>query len=439
MTKTKRLGFVEALLFAIASSVGLRWLPVSGATGPSSLVFWLLALLAFYIPETIAVLELTEHYEGTGSVYTWVRETLGEHAKFVCGWFYWISVLPYLAGLIYFLSGLFLSAAGADPKNVALSLPLSLGITAFVTVTQVIGLRAGKWLTNIGSIAGWSVVVVILVAAGIALARNEGATNFVHASYVPPKTSGSVLFFSNVVFGFAGIESLSFLRDEIRGGQRTIRRVLVTLGAFAFGVYTVGTMAMLVLLPQDRLTHLEGFADAIRAAFGRIGHPFLAVLVIAFFALTQVGALTVWFGIAARAPAEAGIDHVLPRVLTKKRADGEPPRAAVLMQGALTALTVVLAQAGEGAAAAYDFLLSMSVLTAGIPYVFIFAAHFSLKRSIAGAVGFLTTVVALICTLAPSASDEHPVRTFSKILASTAGSLCVGLALYGLGRARRRA
>ena len=41
---------------------------------------------------------------------------------------------------------------------------------------------------------------------------------------------------------------------------------------------------------------------------------------------------------------------------------------------------VILSQAGEGAAAAYDFLVAMSVLTATIPYVLVFAAYLARDR-----------------------------------------------------------
>ena len=114
---------------------------------------------------------------------------------------------------------------------------------------------------------------------------------------------------------------------------------------------------------------------------------------------------------------------------------------------------VILGQAGEGAAATYDFLLAMSVLTSTIPYLYVFAAYLARKRwpempdawqppggartgAILGVVGIISTLIAIACTMVPSGTDAHPLATFLKIVLSTSVSLAVGLFLYWLGRRR---
>jgi hypothetical protein len=105
---------------------------------------------------------------------------------------------------------------------------------------------------------------------------------------------------------------------------------------------------------------------------------------------------------------------------------------------------VALGAAGASTAAAYDFLVSMSVLTNTICYVFVFAAYLKVKRGtpwalVIGVVGEITTITAIVCTMVPSASDPHPMETFLKIAISTAAMVAVGLFLYWLGTRRRAA
>ena len=116
---------------------------------------------------------------------------------------------------------------------------------------------------------------------------------------------------------------------------------------------------------------------------------------------------------------------------------------------------VVLSQAGSNVAAAYDFLVAMSVLTSTIPYLFMFAAYLKFARAddvpgawrmpggvpatlFVGAVGQCATVIAIACTLVPSSSEPRPLAAFLKIVLSTAVMLAVGLVLYWLA-ARRKA
>jgi amino acid transporter len=117
---------------------------------------------------------------------------------------------------------------------------------------------------------------------------------------------------------------------------------------------------------------------------------------------------------------------------------------------------VGLSQAGSSVAAAYDFLIAMSVLTSTIPYLFMFAAYLKFARAddvpgawrmpggarttlIVGGVGQCATVIAIACTLVPSSSEPHPVAAFLKVVLSTAVMLAVGLLLYWLAARRRNA
>jgi amino acid transporter len=453
MTSAPRLKFFDTTLYAIVASIGIRWLPVAAAIGPASLPLWLLSFFVFYIPLAMATAELTERFEGGGSLYGWTRGTFGALPAFVCGWFYWISLLPYLAGIIYFLSGVLLSVIGADTHNTTFYLAMSVAVTVIATAIQLLGLRFGKWLTNLGGSGGWLIFLLIIISAAILLWRHAGATDFLHSSYLPHANFDTAILWGTICFGISGTETVAFLRNDIDGGMRTIRRVLVALGVAMILIYGVGTAAMLVILPQTELTRLGGLTDALHAAFSRVGLPAFAVFALAFFALSQLGGLTAWFGIGARLPVEAGIDNFLPPLFAKRSARTGAPVPAILLQGGLTLFVVILSQAGEGAAAAYDFLLAMSVLTATIPYIFVFAAYLARNRwpiipgawippggaatgKLLGAVGMIATIVAIACTMVPSGSDAHPLATFLKIVLSTLGALAAGLFLYWLGQRR---
>ncbi len=451
----KQLTFFDVVFYTIVATIGIRALPVAAASGPATLPLWLLALICFYLPLSVATVELTSRFAGSGSLYGWTRETFGPLAGFACGWFYWVSLFPYFAGMIYFMSGLILSAVHADTHNTLLYLAISVVITCLATGLQLLGLRFAKWLPNIGAGCSWLIFFLIVFAAAALVWRGGSATNFASASYVPRFNFDTAILWGIMVFALGGAESVAFLRDNIQGGMRTIRHVLVALGIAMVTIYMIGTAAMLIILPQAELTRLSGLSDALHSAFAHVGYPVLAVVAIAGLALSQFGGLSAWFGIGAQLPVEAGIDSFLPPAFAKHHAKTGAPVAAILLQGGLTLVVVVVSQAGESAAAAYDFLVAMSVLTYAIPYIFIFAVYLSHKRwpdaagawqppggrhssRMLGVVGMMATLSAIACTLVPSNSDLHPLASFLKILISAVVMLGVGLLLYGLGNRRRR-
>lgn len=440
-----KLKFLDTTFYAIVACIGIRWLPVAGASGPASLLLWVLAFVTFYVPLSAATVELTDRFPGGGSLYGWTRGTFGPLAGFICGWFYWVSLLPYFAGIIYFLSGLVLSAAGANTHNPMLYLGASVLFTCLATGIQLLGLRFSKWLPNLGAGGSWVIFFLLVFAAALLALRGEGATDFLRASYRLPLDFNTAILWGTIVFAMNGSETVAFMRDEIKGGMRTIRKVLAALGLAMVTIYMLGTAATLVVLPQSALTRLAGLPDALHAAFQHVGLPALGVIAIAGLALSQFGGVSAWFGIGARLPMEAGIDNFLPPVFARKDARTGAPVAAILLQGGFTLVMVVLSQAGEGAAAAYDFLVAMSVLTSTIPYVYVFAAYLAQSRGPDGAwsppggvrtsrmlgiIGMVSTLSAIACTLVPSDTDPHPLAAFLKIVLSTLGMLLVGLALY---------
>jgi len=450
-----KLKFIDATLYAVAMNIGLRWIAVAAAAGPAAFPLWLVALFAFYVPLVAATAALTARFEAEGGIYAWARDTYGPLPGFICGWFYWIALMPYFAGILYFLSGLIVSAVGADATNTLLYLGISIGISAFVIAFQVAGLRFGKWLTNFGAAGSWAIFLTILAIAFFISSRGTSATNFFHASYLPAMNFDTAILWGSIVFAFSGAESIAFLRNDIAGGMRTILRVLAISGVAIAFVYIVGTAALLVILPHADLTRLGGFPDALRVAYGRAGFGHFASIAIGLLALAQLGGFTGWFGIGARLPFAAGLDHFLPPLFARRNAKTGAPVAAVLLQGGLMLVMVVLSQAGSNVAAAYDFLIAMSVLTSTIPYLFTFAAYLKFAHAddvpgawhmpggvratlIVGGIGQCATVIAIACTLVPSSSEPHPLAAFLKIVLSTAVMLAVGLLLYWFA-ARRRA
>src|ERR1700722_1776132 len=306
------LKFLDTTLYAIVATIGIRWLPVAAAVGPAALPLWVLAFFTFYIPLAVATAELTSRFHGGGSLYGWVGGTFGPLAGFVCGWFYWVGLLPYFAGIIYFLSGLVLSAVGANTHNAMLYLSVSLAIACMATGVQFFGLRFGKWLTNLGGTGSWAIFFLVIAAAALLVGRGASATHFLGSSWIPPFGFDTAILWGTIVFALSGSESVAFLRNDIEGGIRTVVRVLVALGIAMILIYMAGTAAMLVILPKADLTRLSGLPDALHAAFSRAGFPALAGLAIGLFAISQLGGLTAWFGIAVRLPVEAGIDSFLP-------------------------------------------------------------------------------------------------------------------------------
>jgi amino acid transporter len=95
---------------------------------------------------------------------------------------------------------------------------------------------------------------------------------------------------------------------------------------------------------------------------------------------------------------------------------------ALLTEAIIAVVCVLLGQAGTSVRGAYNILVSMTVITFLIPFLFLFAAMFRLQREPAGpdvrrvpggrpvayllsSVGFVTTSVAIVLSFVPTADE----------------------------------
>jgi amino acid transporter len=384
----------------------------------------------------------------------WARDGIGPLAGFICGWLYWIALMPYFAGILYFLSGLAIAAIGGDPKDSLLYISISVTISLLVTAVQVAGLKYGKWPPNVGMIGGWIVVFIIVATGAVIGTEGRSATDFRHSSYAVPFDFDTAILWGTIVFAYSGLETAGMLRNEIEGGMRTVVRVLAIVGIGSIFVYLAGTSSFLVILPQSELTRLGGFSDALRTGLGHVGLGRYAPLVIGLFALSMLGSFVAWFGVGARLPFAAGIDAFLPAIFARRNAKTGAPVPAILLQAVLMIGIAILSQAGSSVAGAYDFLVAMAVLGSTIPYLFVFwvlikTADMSPvpgawappggRRTtlVLGWLGMASSLVAIACTMVPSSSDPHPLAAFLKIVVAAAAMIGVGLLFYWLAARRR--
>ena len=94
--------FRDLVLFYVVVVLSVRWTATAATAGPSILIVWLAALFCFFIPLAASVMELSSRYPEEGGIYVWTREAFGDFAGFICAWAYWMSNLPFFAGVLYF-------------------------------------------------------------------------------------------------------------------------------------------------------------------------------------------------------------------------------------------------------------------------------------------------------------------------------------------------
>jgi len=450
------LGFRDLVLFYVVTGISLRWIATAAAAGPSSIVIWMGAWLCFYTPLALSVLELSSRYPGEGGLYVWSKHAFGDFSGFMSAWTYWTSNLPYFPAVLYFAASniLFMrqTAWAHLSNNATFYIVFSLLTLAAATLMNIVGLDVGKWLNNVGALAMWIPVGLVIVMGLIAWHRYGSATQFTVRSMTPSTHLNDIIFWSVLTFAFGGCETASFMGEEIKNPRRSIPFALLFAGATVAFCYIVGTAAILLALPSGEVSNLQGLVQAISKTASRVGFPGVLPVAAFLIALSNIGAAGAYLAAVARLPFVAGLDRFLPPAFGALHPRWKTPWVALLTQFVLGALFIFLGQAGTSVKGAYDVLVSMGVITYFIPYLYLFAAMIKLQGEPAGpdvmrvpggtgvaklvaALGFLTTGLTIVLSLIPQPDEPNRPLALFKIVGGTGVLVLLGMWIYSVGKA----
>ena len=113
----RTLGLTDLVLLGTVAIVNVNTVPPVAGYGRATLVLWVVAFAAFFVPEGIAVLALSRRYPGEGGVYLWARRHFGDLHGFVSGWCYWTNNLFYVPVLLVYLAGVVAFAGASAPRR----------------------------------------------------------------------------------------------------------------------------------------------------------------------------------------------------------------------------------------------------------------------------------------------------------------------------------
>jgi len=101
-----------------------------------------------------------------GGIYVWSKRAFGDFAGFMTAWTYWTCNLPYFPAVLYFAASNALymrpSSWAHLSNNTTFYVVFSLLALTVATLLNILGLDIGTWLHNLGALAMWIPVGIII-------------------------------------------------------------------------------------------------------------------------------------------------------------------------------------------------------------------------------------------------------------------------------------
>jgi selenocysteine lyase/cysteine desulfurase/amino acid transporter len=387
----RELGRLDTVLFLIAAMVVIDTIGAI-ATGGGEVFTWLIVLfVAFFVPSALISAELGSAIPEEGGAYAWVRTAFGRFAGALTSLLYWAGTPVWLGGsvAIVAMSAYEVFIGGLSRNGMYL---FGTALVGLATLGAVIPLRYGKWITTSGAIT--QIVLLTFFTCSVAIYGMQHGVHGIHIGDLGPSRAVFIAVVPVLLFSFTGIELPASAAEEMRDPRRDIPVAVGRAGIALLLMYAIPILAVLIVLPTDRITSLHGLIDAFEqvltvyggstagdgAALSGAGLWLGRIAGIAFIWVLAASG-TAWIIGAGRTQAAACLDGAGPSPLGRISPRSGVPTRMSLVSGAVSLATMVgylSMTAGDGQKY-FSAALTASIALIVVAYLMIYPAFMALR------------------------------------------------------------
>ena len=448
----KELGLFDLVLTQVVFVVGTISVGWAAKLGDSQNVFWLLAIVTFYLPLAAVVIFLNKLMPLEGGLYQWAKLAFNDFVAFMVAWNLWVFAISILAGIGLVVTTNLSYAVDAPWMNekkwfiTFISCVLVFGMMAAATR----GLGLGKWVHNAGGIMLMITFAALIGLPLVGLARGTVTNYHPLTVKIPELSLLNVNVYSKLALGaLTGFEYIAILAGETRAPARNIGRSVIISAPIIAVMFILGTSSVLAFVSPDKVDLIGPIPQVLSLGFGSFGWVGKIVSVaILGVVVRQIALMSIYFTANTRLPMVAGWDRLLPAWFTRLHAKYKTPVNSILFVGAVTLVLGLASLIGVGAQEAFQLLDNAGGVFYAATYVVLFAIPlFGMKAfgvraplwlKIGCASGFLVSLLYIGFTIVPIISVDRRLLFATKIIAVVILANAIGVTIFALGKSRAK-
>jgi glutamate:GABA antiporter len=446
----KELGLVDLVLTQIVFVVGTIWVGWAAKLGDHQMVFWLLAIVTFYLPLAAVVIFLNRLMPLEGGVYQWAKLAFNDFVAFLLAWNLWVFGILVMSGIGLIIKKNIAYAIGPRADWMHENRLLTSLICTLLMVTMIAasrrGLTLGKWVQNFGGALLLLTFATLILLPLITAGRGTLANYHPFSTSVPNFSAYNINVFSKLAVGaLSGFEYIAILAGECRAPARNISRSVMISAPIIALMFILGTGSVLAFVSPDKVDLIGPIPQVLSLGFSSFGWVSLLISLTIFgVAARQIALMSIYFAGNTRLPMVAGWDNLLPAWFARLHQRHRTPVNSILFVGATTLVFSLLSLVGvkeqeafqlqDNAATTFYALIYMVMFAIPLVAIKRFGVKAPIWLKVAAVSGFLVSAVAAYFTLIPITPVISPFMFALKIIVVVMAANAIGILLYRLRR-----
>ncbi|HEX5874377.1 MAG TPA: APC family permease [Pyrinomonadaceae bacterium] len=446
----KELGLFDLVLTQVVFVVGTFWVGWAARIGHEQSIFWILAILTFYLPLAAAVIFLNRLMPLEGGLYQWSKLAFNDFVGFMVGWNLFVFAITILAGAGLIVTTNLSYAIGPpaawlrDSRTMIMIVSVLLVTGMVVVATR--GLALGKWVHNTGGVVHMMTFAALILLPLFALSAARGGEYRPFSLQFPTFSEYNINVASKLALGaLTGFEYIAILAGETRAPARNFARSVVIAAPIIALMFILGTSTVVAFVPRDEIDLIGPIPQVLSIGFGALGWVgTIGSIAILGIAVRTIALMSIYFTGNARLPMVAGWDRLLPAWFSRLHAKYKTPVNSILFVGAVTLVLGFFSLMGVHAQEAFQLLDNAGGVFYALTYLVLFAIPlFGMKAlgvrapwwlKIACASGFVVTLIYIRFSIAPITDVQSPLSFALKIAGTVLLANVIGVGIYVLGK-----
>ena len=442
----KELGLFDLVLTQVVFVVGTFWVGWAAKLGHEQSMFWVLAIVTFYVPLAVAVIFLNRLMPYEGGLYQWSKLAFNDFVAFMVGWNLWVFAITILAGTGLVVTTNLSYSIGPPAAWIRDSRTMIM-LISFVLVTAMVvaatrGLALGKWVHNVGGVVHMITFAVLILLPLFALSRALGGPYEPFTVQLPTFSEYNVNVGSKLALGaLTGFEYIAIAAGETRSPARNIARSVVISAPIIALMFILGTSSVVAFIPRDHIDVIGPIPQVLSIGFGSLGWVgAIGSIAILGIAVRTIALMSLYFVGNTRLPMVAGWDRLLPAWFSRLHAKYKTPINSIFFVGIVTLVIGAVSLSGVHAHEAFQLIDNAGGVFYALTYLVLFAIPlFGMKAlgvkapwwlKIACASGFIVTLIYIRYSIVPITNVED-LRSFGlKIIVTVVLANVAGVGLY---------
>jgi amino acid transporter len=444
----KELGLFDLVLTQVVFVVGTFWVGWAARLGHEQNLFWILAIITFYLPLAAAVIFLNRLMPLEGGLYQWTKLAFNDFVAFMVGWNLWVFAISILAGgglvvttNISYAIGPSAAWMKDNPKTITL---ISFILVAAMVIAAMRGLGLGKWVHNVGGLVHLTTFAILILLPLLAVSQVIAGEYRPFAVQFPTFSAYNINVASKLALGaLTGFEYIAILAGETRAPARNIGRSVVIATPIIALMFILGTSSVLAFVPRDHIDLIGPIPQVLSIGFRSLGWVgTIGSIAILGITVRTIALMSIYFAGNTRLPMVAGWDRLLPAWFSRLHPKYKTPINSILFVGAVTSVLGLLSLTGVRAQEAFQLIDNAGGIFYALTYLVLFAIPlFGMKAlgvraplwlKIACASGFLVTLVYIRFAIVPITEVGSPLSFALKIIVTVLIANAAGLSIYVL-------